>query len=139
MPLPPGASLEFAHATPSGRHSKGIALRCLRTVRRTVGRRRERAGTGQSVGGPLLLALHPVHAFALAREGAEARALWAHAGRQEAAHTVPLPAGEVLDLAYRGSFRPAEQGIHLGGFRALAKWHFAPLSFRLCFCRPLRA
>jgi hypothetical protein len=90
-----------------------------------------RAGIGESVG--KCLALDPIHAFASSLERADARALFAYTGRQEATKTVSLPACEVLNLAYCFPFGPAEQGIHLRCFGALAKLRFALLSFRSAF------
>ena len=75
------------------------------------------------------LALDAVDAFALAFERTHAPALLANAGRKKTPHTVPLPPGEVLDLAHRCSFRPAEQGVHLGCFRSLPEAGFGLLSF----------
>src|SRR4051812_26777240 len=79
------------------------------------------------------LALDPVHAFASALERAYASALFTHACRKEAAHTVPLPSGEALDLAYGGSFRTAEQGIHLSRFGAVSEPNLGLPTFPLCF------
>src|SRR3982751_4970659 len=79
------------------------------------------------------LALDPIHAFAATLERADASALFAHACRKEPAHTVPLPSGEALDLAHRGSFRAAEQGIHLGCFGAVAEADLGLPSFPLFF------
>src|SRR3982751_611583 len=78
-------------------------------------------------------ALDPVDVLARTFERAHVPALFANAGRKEAPHTVPLPPGEVLDLAHCCSFRPAEQGIHSGCFRSLSESGFGLLSFVLRF------